>query len=131
MSRLLKLSLSRSHTVLVLNEDDRSVLIERVGIEPNKVVNMGGMPHRHLARRGNCPLPRRPQPIRRALDKLPITPDPTRVINHLPATLRVGDGFEDVVIHQQDEDAAIGQRLIQISKDSARAGEVHRQAAGI
>lgn len=29
--------------MLVLNEDDRSVLIERVGIEPNKVVNMGGI----------------------------------------------------------------------------------------
>lgn len=43
VSRLLRLSLSRSHTVLVLNEDDRNVLIERVGIEPNKVVNMGGI----------------------------------------------------------------------------------------
>jgi glycosyltransferase involved in cell wall biosynthesis len=43
VSRLLRFSLSKSHTTLVLNEDDRDVLVGQVGIAPRKVVNMGGI----------------------------------------------------------------------------------------
>jgi glycosyltransferase involved in cell wall biosynthesis len=40
---LLRFSLSRSHTVIVLNEDDRHAIIELSKTSPNNVVNMGGI----------------------------------------------------------------------------------------
>lgn len=41
--QLLRFSLSRSHTVIVLNEDDRNAIIDIAKISPNNVVNMGGI----------------------------------------------------------------------------------------
>lgn len=41
--RLLRVSLSKAHVTLLLNEDDRSSIIEHVGIDSEKAVNVGGI----------------------------------------------------------------------------------------
>lgn len=40
---LLKISLSRAQIILVLNEDDRVTLVERTGMNPDRVINIGGI----------------------------------------------------------------------------------------
>lgn len=43
VAKLLRISLSKSHTTLVLNEDDRDVLIKQLGLDQSTIVNMGGI----------------------------------------------------------------------------------------